>query len=349
MEGIRGKFEGNPMNLEELDWDALERLRGLFLEGKPVRTAYWRSNSDLVSYNATYGERIGWKWDAVLRGLAGQGNGGWKPPLGPLLDFGCGSGVAGRRVLASFGPHAFTSLHLHDKSRLAEGFSADEARRGFPEMKIETGAPEAAFEVGGPVTLVVSHVLNELAPQDLRRLVALARRATTVLWVEPGTFQASRLLIFVRESLRTEFKLVRPCPQSGQCGLLAAGREKDWCHHFASPPPGLSMDSSWVRFARQAGIDLRSLPYSHLVLERQAEQARSGPEGAQRVIGRPNSFKGYLDILSCGGDGVVELRLQRRDAPELANTLENAEDAILGRWEVREGRITGGKIMEPAE
>jgi hypothetical protein len=335
------------MNLDELDWDALERLRGIFLEGKPVRTAYWRSSRDLASYNATYAERIGWKWDAVLRGLAGQGNGGWRPPRGPLLDFGCGSGVAGRRVLAGFGPSAFSALHLHDKSGLAEGFSEGEARREFPGLKVETGAPESAFASGAPVTLVVSHVLNELPSQDLRRLMALAEQATAILWVEPGTFQAGQLLVSVRETLRTGFKVIRPCPHSDRCGLLAAGREKDWCHHFAPPPPGLSMDSSWVRFARQAGIDLRSLPYSHLVLERGTGGVGPGHTEDQRVIGRPKSFKGYLDLLSCSRAGVAELRLQRRDAPELADALESARDAILGRWDVLEGRVTGGTLSEP--
>ena len=335
------------MNLEDLDWDALERLRGLFLEGKPVRTAYWRSTRDLASYNATYAERIGWKWDAVLGGLARQGAGGWRPPQGPLLDFGCGSGVAGRRVLASFGPSAFTTLHLHDKSRLAEAFSSTEAKRQFPGLKVETGDPEAAFESKAPVTLVISHVLNELPPQELRRLLTWARQASALLWVEPGTMQAGQLLVSARESLRYGFRVIRPCPHSGRCGLTAAGREKDWCHHFASPPPGLSMDSSWVRFARQAGIDLRSLPYSHLVLERMTSEPLPDEGTGNRVIGRPQSFKGYLDLLSCGRDGVVDLRLQRRDAPELAESMEKAGDAILGKWETRDGRIIAGEILEP--
>ena len=85
-----------PVSWETLDWEALETLRRCFLEGAPADGSYWREWSDLASYDFTYGQRIGWKWDAVLDELARRG---WQPPSGPLLDWGCGSGIAGPRVL----------------------------------------------------------------------------------------------------------------------------------------------------------------------------------------------------------------------------------------------------------
>jgi alpha-amylase/alpha-mannosidase (GH57 family) len=57
------------MTWEELDWAALDRLRALFLKSEPVKEPYWRSESDLASYDFTYAQRIGWKWDAVLEEL----------------------------------------------------------------------------------------------------------------------------------------------------------------------------------------------------------------------------------------------------------------------------------------
>ncbi len=338
------------MNLEDLDWAALDRLRDLFLASQPIRTAYWRNGHDLACYDATFGERIGWKWDAVLRALVAQTKGVWSPPLGPLLDFGCGSGIAGRRVLSVFGESTFSALHLHDKARLAEDFAADQARSKFPTIPIVNGNPEVAFESGQPVTLLVSHVLNELSTSDTRRLMALARRASAILWVEPGTSLASRQLIGVREALRGEFTILRPCPHQKTCGLLTAARQADWCHHFAAPPPGLSMDPFWVRFARQAGIDLRSLPYSHLVLARQDSappELIANRTGEHRVIGRPRSFKGYLEVLNCGDGKVEQLTLQRRDQPELADRLEETDEAILARWMIQGTRIRGGVIVEP--
>src|SRR5262245_28994480 len=86
--------------MKDVDWRALERLRTLFLEGGAARSIYWKTRSDLASYDATLGERIGWKWDFVIGELRRIG---WSPPAGALLDFGCGSGIAGRRVVSAFG------------------------------------------------------------------------------------------------------------------------------------------------------------------------------------------------------------------------------------------------------
>ena len=85
---------------ETLDWPALDRLREGFLSGTAGAADYWRSASDVASYDLTYAQRIGWKWDAVLAALALRG---WKPPAGPLVDWGCGSGIAHRCVLEAFG------------------------------------------------------------------------------------------------------------------------------------------------------------------------------------------------------------------------------------------------------
>ena len=57
------------MTWDDLDWRALDRLRERFLRGPAAGAAYWESRDDLASYDLTYGERIGWKWDQVLREL----------------------------------------------------------------------------------------------------------------------------------------------------------------------------------------------------------------------------------------------------------------------------------------
>jgi hypothetical protein len=97
------------MNWTELDWESLDRHREQFLGARPSDGPYWASAEDLESYDLTFGERIGWKWDAVLAELRLQG---WRPPGGVVLDWGCGSGIAGRRVVAAYGTAAFSSLLL---------------------------------------------------------------------------------------------------------------------------------------------------------------------------------------------------------------------------------------------
>ena len=90
-----------------LDWAALDRLRDRFLAGGQGGESYWTSRSDLANYNFTYAQRIGWKWDAVLRELKMRK---WTPPSKVLLDWGCGSGIASRLGIDCFGAEQFEML-----------------------------------------------------------------------------------------------------------------------------------------------------------------------------------------------------------------------------------------------
>lgn len=349
------------MNWSNIDWEALERLRALFLSGAASNGAYWKSPLDLASYDLTYGERIGWKWDAVLDELAQRG---WRPgmtaevPAGSsleqpdpekltVLDWGCGSGVAGRRVVRWLGAGQVAALRLWDHSALAADFSAQAARSSFPRLAVEHLTP-GFLASGEPVgILVISHVLNELPAGELLALRGLASRAEAILWVEPGTQEVSRALIEIREQLRDSFRLVAPCTHQDACGLLAPGNARHWCHHFARPPAGIFADPNWVKFGQRAGIDLRSLPYSFVALER---RRRSDPDSAaaalSRVVGEPRHYKGFAKVLSCEAGGrVVERMLQKRDAPELFKQLRRPEAAMVYRWTIADERIVGGTLL----
>jgi hypothetical protein len=321
-----------PLSWETLDWTALDRLRDTFLAGQPPGGSYWQSLSDLANYDVTYAQRIGWKWEAVLRELNLRG---WSPPRGSLLDWGCGSGIAGRCVLDSFGPESFECLRLFDQSALAMQFATARARDLFPQTTAEAGSGEPS-ESSAPGTLLISHVLNELDEAGGRALRSVIDRAGAVVWVEPGTSADSRALIAMREALREQFHVIAPCTHQAGCGLLATGNERHWCHHFASPPKGVMGDSNWVRFAQRAGIDLRSLPYSFLVLERRGwREPVPGlrPDGWLRVLGEPRVYKGFARVLSCRSDGVRELELQKRDAPEVFKAMksDDAPALLLGK------------------
>jgi hypothetical protein len=331
------------MTWETLDWSALDRLRRVFLAGQPPGGTYWTSVRDLATYDFTYAQRIGWKWDAVLRELKQRG---WRPPPGPLLDWGCGSGIAGRRVLEFFDAGSFDRLRVFDRSALAMEFAAEAAQEAFPQLRVETAA---GSESGAPGTLVISHVLNELEEGGGRELRRVIDRADAVLWVEPGTFADSRALIALREALREPFHVVAPCTHQAGCGLLAPEHARHWCHHFAAPPAGIMGDSNWVRFAQRAGIDLRSLPYSFLVLERKGRrQPVPGllPDGWSRVLGEPRVYKGFTKLLSCQADGARELELQKRVAPEVHRAFKDRRAPSLWRWKVGGQRIVGLESFE---
>jgi len=317
--------------------DALERLRRRFLEGGAARADYWHSEADLAAYDQTFGQRIGWKWDHVLADLARLG---WSPPPGEVLDWGCGSGIAGRAFLGRSGTRGVTRLVLSDRSRQAMDFAAARLHEEFPGMAVEATGTPASTEC----TLLVSHVLTELSPRQTDELADLSSRATAVVWVEPGTFDASRALIAVRERLRGTFHVVAPCTHQGGCEMLAPGRERHWCHHFAASPPEAFTDGRWARWAGEMGIDLRSLPLSYLVLDKRPPAAL--PPGAVRLIGRPRVQKAYALLCGCDETGVHERRLLKRTFPQEFRDARRDRLDSLQTWACDGDRITG---IEPLQ
>jgi hypothetical protein len=294
------------MDWQAVDWKALQRLRSAFLDGTAGAQDYWHSERDLESYDQTFGQRIRWKWDYVLNELKGRG---WEPPRGVMVDWGCGSGIAARAVLEYFLTELPTKLVLWDRSPLAMQFAARKAREVFPGVSVWLDQP-AEGEFG---TLLISHVLTELSDEQVEEILDLAKHATSVIWIEPGTHEVSRRLIAARERLRGTFAVVSPCPHTAVCGMLVAGNERHWCHHFAPSPPEAFTDGDWARFAELAGVDLRSLPVSFLVLDKRPQTVESE---AVRVIGRPRVYKAHALVLGCDASGVREYRRTKRDQPE---------------------------------
>jgi hypothetical protein len=346
------------MNWSAIDWKALERLRAGFLTGTAGAADYWQSESDLASYDATFAQRIGWKWDYVLAELQRRG---WSPAAGTLLDWGCGSGIAHRAFLDHFGTNNVTELRLWDRSALAMRFAEKRAADKYPGLKVKSGpleplgkpTPDPSQEgneqlnapqpVGsapllggvrggfsGPTTLLISHVLTELEPEQVESLTEFAAGFTSVIWVEPGTYEASLTLIAVRERLRGKMNVVAPCTHQAQCGMLAPGNENHWCHHFAAPPPEVFTDSNWAKFGELAGVDLRSLPVSFLVLDQRP--LAPTPAGAVRIIGRPRIYKPHALMIGCDETGVREKRLTKRNSPEAFRQLKRGDCDPLQIW-----------------
>lgn len=332
------------MTWDDLDWSALDRLRGGFLSGSAAAGPYWKAPGDLASYDFTYGERIGWKWDHVLRELRLRG---WRPRSRAVFDWGCGSGIAARRAISFFGAGHFDALTVWDHSPLATDFAANAAQRKFPTLHVAQATPGllAANEPIG--LLLVSHVLNELSPEALAGLRALVSRAEAVLWVEAGTHDVSRALGKLRDELKSDFHVVAPCTQQLGCPILTAGNERHWCHFFAPPPSEIFADSQWVKFGQRAGIDLRSLPYAFIALDRARPDPRA--ENLSRVIGRPEHFKPYARVLNCDASGLTELELPRRADPGLFKQLERTKAPLVYRWRREGEKIIGGETLSALE
>jgi len=279
--------------MRSIDWKILERLRNGFLDGSAGQADYWRDERDLDQYDQTFARRIGWKWEYVLRELKRRG---WSPPPGDVLDWGCGTGMASRKFLEHF--PAVRRLYLCDRSPLAMRFAARQVRD--VEVWQESVPPRSV------AVLLISHALTE-QPDPF----TLPCEAQAALIVEPGTYEVSRRLIALRERLRGEFNIVAPCPHQEPCGMLAAENERHWCHQFAPSPPEVFMDGDWARFAKLAGIDLRSLPVSYLAIDRRPVAA-----GGTQAIGRARIYKAHALVLTCDATGVRERRITKREQPE---------------------------------
>jgi hypothetical protein len=222
-------------------------------------------------------------------------------------------------------------------------FATHRARAAFPDVAVEAASYRYLHE-GQPDILVLSHVLNELDEVGQAELSALIARARVVLWVEPGTHEVSRQLAAWRDRARAEgWHVVAPCPHSdAPCGLLTPGNERHWCHFFASPPGEIFANSEWVRFGQRAGIDLRSLPYSFLALDR---RPFAQPAAASRILGEPRIYKGYARIFNCDASGVHELLLQQRADKALFKSLKRAQGPLIYRW-TRDGeKIVGAERL----
>ncbi len=338
------------MTWDDIDWSALERLRARFLSTDLKGGPYWTSPGDLAAYDFTFAERIGWKWDHVLRELKLRG---WHPRTRTVLDWGCGSGIAARRVIAAYGAENFDSLTVWDHSPLACNFAAEAAGAAFPTLRISQATP-GLLTASEPIgLLVVSHVLNELPADALAALRSLIARADAVLWVEPGTHAVSRQLGALREHYRATFQIAAPCPHQAACPVFTESNARHWCHFFAPPPSEIFADSNWVKFGQRAGIDLRSLPYCFFALDRTAPHDPTGETAGpastlplSRVIGRVEHFKPYARWLNCDTTGLVELELPRRADGALFKQLERTKAPLVYRWQRDGDKVLGGEALK---
>lgn len=313
------------------DWERLSAMRADFLDATDVGGASidpWNSRRDLEIYDATFGARIGWKWDAVLGEIARRGI---VPPHGTLLDWGCGTGVAARAWLRHLGAH--WKVHAHDLSTDARAFALERVRE--EHAGVET-SPELC---DAPDVLLVSHVIDELDVGPLDELLLLARRARFVVWVEAGAKNTSRALTAQRERLLDEFEPLAPCTHANACGIMTPDHERDWCHHFARPAPEAFTTRHWALFSRTLKIDMRSLPYSYLVMQRRAD-APPREAGLTRVLGRPGFRRGRALLDACDKDGVRTLSLLERTDKLFFRALENGDVADTRyRFEVDGTRV----------
>lgn len=321
------------------DLAALHILRDelLAIEGRPPGTPaprYWLTLRDFELYDEFFGARIGWKWVAVLDELEARGR---ARPAAKILDWGCGTGIASRAWLAR--NSGAERLVLWDRDADARTFARERVAAEHPDLEIVEAARPPEDTDDEIDLLLLSHVLDELDEGEVDGVLSLARRARTVLWVEPGSRVTSRRLGVLRDELLPDFDVLGPCTHRATCGMLAEGMDRHWCHFFARPAPEAFTDGRWVEFGRSLGIDLRSVPYSFLALARSGE-AEVNESGA-RLLGRPRVQRGRALLDVCDAGGVHEvMMLQRLDKPLFKQLERTAGESWVLDLELEGERVT---------
>jgi hypothetical protein len=318
------------MKLSGRQWEKLRDLRQFFLSAKPNRAGYWDSEETIELYDHTLAVRIGWRWDAVISQLRSLG---WQPPEKLFLDWGCGSGVASRKVLEAF--PSFEQAYLSDLSPQAERYAAKTVRTSFPSVSVRTGVPD-----GEPFCLLLSHVSGELDERSEDQLAAIAGRASSLIWVEGGTALLSKKLALWRE--RLAWPVIAPCTHRQACGMLAPENHLHWCHFFTRPPAETFMSAEWSEFAKQLEIDHRTVAYSYLVLDR---TGANQPGGLARSIGSTRVYKASAKLQLCDATGLHDVELMKRDFPEMWKAIKKGWSPDLLRVETNGNRIT--KLIQP--
>ena len=152
--------------------------------------------------------------------------------------------------------------------------------------------------------VTIAYMLNEIAPEMRRSILAQAWQATadTLLVVEPGTPAGwQRILVARRQFIEAGAHVVAPCPHAQSCPLASP----DWCH-FAERVAR----SRLHRQSKGAEVPWEDEKFSYVAVSR-----KPAPEAAaSRVIARPRKASGRVTLKLCRPDGSAgEQLLSRRD------------------------------------
>ena len=302
------------IELRPEDWEELKRLRQTFLsESFSSQKNYWGSTQLLQLYHQSFAQRIGWKWDSVLRELK-EKNVFQKDVPRVLIDYGCGTGIASQKIINSLGEGVVSSVYFGDKSSAAVRFAMktlSDSHAGVLACPLDlTNLPNEKW------ILCLSHLINELDGTDIGELIPLVEKSEFVIWVEPGTSSTSRQLIEFREMISEKMEILAPCTHQQKCGMLSKENNRHWCHFFAVPPNEVFQSAFWGQFSCHLSIDLRSLPTSFLVLKAKNTGSKFEPLDS-RIVGRPRLYKGNGKFLICNSSGVSEATLLERNHKEL--------------------------------
>jgi hypothetical protein len=103
---------------------------------------------------------------------------------------------------------------------------------------------------------------------------------------------------------------------------LSSAQSKPRFKFFAKPPQNIFHDSGWSHFAKTLKIDLRSLPVSYLVAEKNTPNC-SHQMAEARVLGRARLQKGCAHVCVCRREKVGPEIVQKKENRDVFSVIES--------------------------
>lgn len=231
-----------------------------------------------------------------------------------VLDLGAGTGAAAWALLDHLGRRPVTLTawdHSRSALRCLHDLFTDLRNARWPDALLRTTcAPLEEFAPGADKydVVLLHYVLNELAPDARRALLARAARALArggrLIVCEPLVHDAGDYMRELRAYALGDLKLhvLAPCPHEQACPL------GEPCHDVRTWKISQALQILNSALHR----DLRHLAYALLVLT----PASPGKDASlrARVVGSPSHAKGQTLCPACCSDGQIHrLQLLHRD------------------------------------
>ncbi|MEU3019733.1 small ribosomal subunit Rsm22 family protein [Nocardiopsis sp. NPDC007018] len=241
------------------------------------------------------------------------------PDLAPATHLDVGGGMGAAVWAASDAWPSLRSTTVLEQSAPAIALGRRIARRSTAPAV--SGSEWRRFRLTGAVPdgprvdlATMSYVLNELTPRVQEEVVrSLARRAGTVVLIEPGTPEGYARVIAARRQLAEEgLTVAAPCPHGEACPIAPG---EDWCH--------------FSERLNRSGVQ-RRLKFGTLGFEDEKFSfvaATSAPVArpANRVLRHPHKRKGLVSLNLCTTPPGVEERVVSKRQGETYRAARKAE------------------------
>ena len=214
--------------------------------------------------------------------------------LKSLADLGAGPGTAFWAVLSCFPELRAATLVEQDVGMAALGRRLADHNPRAQLVQTKWMQQDVTGSVLAPHdAVVISYVLGELAPANLRNLVEKAWTSTKTLLaiIEPGTPRNFQAVLAARQMLiAAGAHIAAPCPHHQACPMAG----DDWCHFAVRV-----QRSADHRRLKEGTLSYEDEKFSYLVASRQPMEWP-----AARIVRHPLFHPGHVKMTLCAVGGL---------------------------------------------